>query len=72
MISGPLLLSKYFYQHEIKKYDLDFDDIGINFNRYQILTIYPEYRKEQKEQVVQNTMQLKVMEIEKQQNIVMV
>jgi hypothetical protein len=48
-ITGPLLMSKHFYQNEIISFELNLDASGtyINFKHYHILEIYKEYRKEQ-------------------------
>jgi mannosyltransferase OCH1-like enzyme len=48
-ITGPLLMSKYFYQYEIKSFELSFDKNRkyINYKESHILEIYKEYRNEQ-------------------------
>ena len=48
-ITGPLLMSKYFYQIEIHNFILSFDILRnhINYKNSHILEIYKEYRKEQ-------------------------
>jgi mannosyltransferase OCH1-like enzyme len=48
MVTGPLLLSKQFYPHEIDKFELKFSDSGlsINLNNSNILEIYKEYFEE--------------------------
>jgi hypothetical protein len=48
-ISGPLLMSKFFYEFEISKFDLNFDKTKqfINFKNIHILEIYKGYREEQ-------------------------
>jgi mannosyltransferase OCH1-like enzyme len=50
MVTGPLLLSKQFYPHEIDKFALKFSDSGlsINLNNSNILEIYKEYFEEKK------------------------
>lgn len=49
-ITGPLVMSKYFYQIEINNFDLSFDILRnyINYKGTHILEIYKEYRNEQK------------------------
>ena len=48
-VTGPLLMSMYFRQIDIKKFILNFDKDGkdINFYENHILKEYPEYRSEQ-------------------------
>jgi mannosyltransferase OCH1-like enzyme len=48
-ITGPLLMSKYFYQSEINNFVLSFDILRnhINYKNFHILEIYKEYRQEQ-------------------------
>jgi hypothetical protein len=48
-ITGPLLMSKYFYQNEINNFILSFDVLRnhINYQNFHILEIYKEYRQEQ-------------------------
>ncbi len=47
-ITGPLLMSKFFYQKEIKNLELNFDITReyINYKDYHILKVYDKYRKE--------------------------
>ncbi len=49
-ITGPLLMSKFFYQYEINNFILSFDILRnhINYKHMHILEIYKEYREEQK------------------------
>ncbi len=48
-ITGPLLMSKHFYQREIKDFELSFDTTReyINYKNIHVLEVYKEYRKEQ-------------------------
>ncbi len=47
-ITGPLLMSRFFYQKEIKNLELNFDVTReyINYKDYHILKVYDKYRKE--------------------------
>ncbi len=47
-ITGPLLMSRFFYQKEIKNLELNFDITReyINYKYFKILKVYDQYRKE--------------------------
>lgn len=47
-ITGPLLMSKFFYQSTIKEFELTFENgKEIHLQGIRILSVYPEYRQEQ-------------------------